>query len=179
MGMVLGTVGVVLGSTCRGAGWLHGHLFLGAGRAWTLGFPLDVLWSQPELQPSSSLARLIFSHQSKNSFLEPCRNSQDPRTAWSDGAPCDAGGCLQHPLCNFQNFYLFIYGCAGSVLLLGLSLVVACGCLIVVASLVAKHGLQGTWAQWLWLEGVAALWHMESMVAQTVKNLPVMLETGV
>jgi hypothetical protein len=121
-------------------GWLHGCLFLGAGRAGTLGFPLDVLWSQPELQPSSSLARLIFPHQSKNSFLEPCLNSQEPRTAWPDGAPCEAGGCLQHPLCNFQNF-LLIYGYAGSWLLLGLSLVVVSGFLVVEASLVAKHGV--------------------------------------
>ena len=62
-------------------GWLHGCLFLRAGRAGTLGFPLDVLWSQPELQPSSSLAQLIFSHQSKIPFLSPVLlNSQDPGT---------------------------------------------------------------------------------------------------
>ena len=50
----------------------------------------------------------------------------------------------------FKNFYLFIFGCAGSSMLLRLSLVAECrgyslvllhGLLIVVASLVAERGL--------------------------------------
>ena len=52
-------------------------------------------------------------------------------------------------------FYLFIFGCAGSSLLHGLSLVVVsrgyslvavCGLLTALASLVAEHGLQGAQA---------------------------------
>ena len=43
--------------------------------------------------------------------------------------------------------YLLIYfGNAGSSLLHGLSLVAVCGLLTVLASLVAKHGLQGAQA---------------------------------
>ena len=53
----------------------------------------------------------------------------------------------------FLTFYLFIYGCAGSSLLLKLSLVVVSGAyslvvahrfLIAVTSLVAEHRLSGT-----------------------------------
>ena len=40
---------------------------------------------------------------------------------------------------------LFVFGCAGSSLLRGLSLVVVHGLLIGVASLVADHGLWGMW----------------------------------
>ena len=43
----------------------------------------------------------------------------------------------------FKNKYLFIFGCAGSSLLFGLSLVVVPGLLIVVACLIAEHGLLG------------------------------------
>ena len=43
-------------------------------------------------------------------------------------------------------FYSFIFGCAGSSLLHGLSLVAVCGLLTVLASLVAEHGLQGAQA---------------------------------
>ena len=51
-------------------------------------------------------------------------------------------------------FYSFIFGCAGSLLFYGLSLVAArrgcssCmhGLLIVMASFVLEYGLQGTWA---------------------------------
>ena len=41
---------------------------------------------------------------------------------------------------------LFVFGCAGSSLLRGLSLVVVHGLLIGVASLVVEQGLQGAWA---------------------------------
>ena len=41
---------------------------------------------------------------------------------------------------------LSVFGCAGSSLLQGLSLVVVHGLLIGVASLVVEHGLQGAWA---------------------------------
>ena len=43
-------------------------------------------------------------------------------------------------------FYSFIFGCAGSSLLHGLSLVAVCGLLTVLASLVSEHGLQGAQA---------------------------------
>ena len=43
-------------------------------------------------------------------------------------------------------FYSFIFGCAGSSLLHGLSLVAVCGLLTVLASLVAELGLQGAQA---------------------------------
>ena len=43
-------------------------------------------------------------------------------------------------------FYSFIFGCAGSSLLHGLSLVAVCGLLTVLVSLVAEHGLQGAQA---------------------------------
>ena len=42
--------------------------------------------------------------------------------------------------------YLLIFGCAGSSLLCGLSLVAVHGLLTAVASLVAEHQLQGMWA---------------------------------
>ena len=48
---------------------------------------------------------------------------------------------------NFlKKIILFIFVCAGSLLLLGLSLVVVHGLLITVAFLIAEHGLQGAWA---------------------------------
>ena len=48
----------------------------------------------------------------------------------------------------------------------GSSLVAVRGLLIVVASLVAEHGLQGVWAQYLWHTGLVALQHVESSWAR-------------
>ena len=45
----------------------------------------------------------------------------------------------------------------------GYSLVVVCGLLIVVASLVAKHGLQGTWALVTVARGLQSLRHVGSV----------------
>ena len=42
----------------------------------------------------------------------------------------------------------------------GYSLVTLHGLLVVVASLLEEHGLQGTWAQYLWLTGLVALQHV-------------------
>ena len=44
-------------------------------------------------------------------------------------------------ICKILFIYLFIFGCAGSSLLQGLSLVAVRGLLIAGASLVAEHGL--------------------------------------
>ena len=58
---------------------------------------------------------------------------------------------------------LFIFGCAGSSLLCGLSLFVVCGLLMVVASLIVEHMLYsvdfsrcGLWALWCWLSSCGA-----------------------
>ena len=62
---------------------------------------------------------------------------------------------------------IFIFGCAGSLLLCGLlssfgeqgySLVAEHGCLNVVASLVVEHGLQGA--------GLVTPWHVDSFLDQ-------------
>ena len=57
---------------------------------------------------------------------------------------------------------VFIYGCAGSLLLFsscgterGPSLVAVHGLLIMVASLVAEHGLQGAWASVVVAQGLS------------------------
>ena len=54
-------------------------------------------------------------------------------------------------MCMFDGFFfqfVFIFGCCWVfVAVHGLSLVVVRGLLIAVASLVAEHRLQGTWAQ--------------------------------
>ena len=60
--------------------------------------------------------------------------------------------------------YIFIFGGAGSLLLCGFSVVamcrgysvVVCGFLMVVASLVAEHGLQVLELQWVWHESLVA-----------------------
>ena len=44
----------------------------------------------------------------------------------------------------------------------GYSLVVVLGLLIVVASLVAEHGLWGSWASAVGAQGLVALWHVGS-----------------
>ena len=51
---------------------------------------------------------------------------------------------------------LFIFGCAGSSLLCGLSLFVVCGLLMVVASLVVEHRLQAGRLQWFQFTGSRA-----------------------
>ena len=61
----------------------------------------------------------------------------------------------------------------------GYSLVVVCGLLIAVGSLVAEHGLQGSWAftvvaqpQWFWSIGLVALQHMESSWTRYQTHVP-------
>ena len=54
----------------------------------------------------------------------------------------------------------------------GSSLVAVRGLLIVVASLVAEHGLQGVWAQYLWHTGLVALQHVESSWARDQTRVP-------
>ena len=44
--------------------------------------------------------------------------------------------------------------------------------LIVVASLVTDHDLQGEWAQYLWLMGLAAPWHMGSSQTRHQTGVP-------
>ena len=44
--------------------------------------------------------------------------------------------------------------------------------LIVVASLVTDHGLQGEWAQYLWLMGLVAPWHMGSSQTRHQTGVP-------
>ena len=66
-------------------------------------------------------------------------------------------------LFNFKIIHLFIFGCAWVfVAMCGLSLVVVRGLLVVVASLVAEHGLSGAWASVVMLLGLVFLWHRES-----------------
>ena len=66
---------------------------------------------------------------------------------------------FNHVIELFKNGYL---GCAESVAVHGLSLVLVCGLLTAVASLVAEHGLWSAWAQYLWRPGLAASQHMAS-----------------
>ena len=54
----------------------------------------------------------------------------------------------------------------------GSSLVAVRGLLIVVASLVAEHGLQGVWAQYLWHTGLVALRHVESSWTRDQTRVP-------
>jgi len=77
--------------------------------------------------------------------------------------------------------YLFIFGCSGSLLLRegfllvamrgAFSLVVVCGLLIAVASLVADHGLQSAWASVV-VVSVDALGHVESSQARDRTHVP-------
>ena len=53
----------------------------------------------------------------------------------------DSGSNITSVLFVFFMAVLFIFGCAGSSLQRGFSLVVAYGLLVAVASLVAEHGL--------------------------------------
>ena len=55
---------------------------------------------------------------------------------------------------------------------LGLLFVVVCGLLIAVASLVAEHGLQGTWAQQLWHTGLVAPRHVGSSQTRARTRVP-------
>ena len=68
----------------------------------------------------------------------------------------------------FRAHLFFIFGCTGSLLLSGLSLVADSGCfslgdvpglLSAVASLVGEHRL---WGSQLWRPGLVALWQVES-----------------
>ena len=54
----------------------------------------------------------------------------------------------------------------------GSSLVAVRGLLIVVASLVEEHGLQGVWAQYLWHTGLVALQHVESSWTRDGTHVP-------
>ena len=65
---------------------------------------------------------------------------------------------LQHQLNShfvLSFIYLFIFDCSGSLLLCtGFSVVVMCELLIVVASLIAEHTLQGVWASVIMAHGL-------------------------
>ena len=54
----------------------------------------------------------------------------------------------------------------------GYSLVVVPSLLTAVASLIAEHGLYGTWAQMLWCTSLVAPWHVESSLTRDQTCVP-------
>ena len=111
--------------------------------------PLSVGFPRQEYWMGCHFLLQIFPIQGSNPQLLHWQEDSLPLS--HQGKPgLSVGSCYFSATFNCISFYLFIYGCAGLLLLCRLSLVAAsrgyslvavCGLLIAVASLIAEHGL--------------------------------------
>ena len=131
----------------------------------------DPIWSpicSSLLQTESRDVRLVIRLGNLNSE----GRVQDGDSGSLFNAWCCHWFCLFLKASIFLNFYLFIFGCAGSSLLLrDFSLVAMCGLLIAMASLVAEHGLWSVGSV-VAAHGLVAPWLVEPSRSRDQTDVP-------